>query len=99
MALSLQTEIYCGSYIVYVSEEQDAPLRQWLSERMRKMEPITKGQFLGDSDQTSRQVQFMVGDQWRRLQAVRQRYDPNERFVGYLTKSSASLNQNEWQAT
>lgn len=45
MALSLQTEIYCASYIVYESEEQDAPLRQWLSERMREMEPITKGHF------------------------------------------------------
>jgi hypothetical protein len=98
MALSLQTEVYCASYIVYEQPEQDAPLRNWLSERMREMEPVTTGQFLGDSDQTSRQVKFMGQEQWQRLQTIRAKYDPDDMFVGYLTKSAATLNQNEWES-
>jgi hypothetical protein len=97
MALSLQTEIYCASYVVYESPDQDIPLRNWLDARMREMEPFSVGQFLGDSDQTCRQVQFMGKDQWLRLQSIRAKYDPDGMFVGYLTKASATLNQNEWQ--
>jgi FAD/FMN-containing dehydrogenase len=98
MALSLQTEVYCASYVVYKSAKQDAPLRLWLSERMREMEPFTVGQFLGDSDQSSRQVQFMGEAPWLRLQQIRAEYDPGSMFVGYLAKSSETLNTNEWQA-
>lgn len=98
MALSLQSEVYCASYIVYESPEQDRPFREWLSARMGEMEPVTVGQFLGDSDQTSRQVQFMGAEQWKRFHAIRAKYDPDGMFVGYLTKSSRTLNQNEWRA-
>lgn len=96
MALSLQTPVYCASYVIYPDEKDDEKMKSWLRTSMRDMEPITQGQYLGDADQTNRQVKFMGDEQWKRLRAIYRKYDPTGRFVSYLTKSEDSLNSNEW---
>ena len=62
MAFSLQSEIYLASYVVWESPEDDDRCIGWLERAMTDLEPVTVGQYLGDSDHTRRQVQFMSDD-------------------------------------
>ncbi|MHC3472751.1 FAD-binding oxidoreductase [Streptomyces sp. 7R007] len=96
MAFSLQSEIYCASYVVHDGPERDAELRAWLDEAMAAMQPVTAGQYLGDSDFTVRQLKFMGDEQWRRLQEIRAVRDPKGLFAGYLS-AGAVTNTNHWE--
>ena len=93
MAFSLQSEIYLASYVVWESPEDDDRCIGWLERAMADLEPVTVGQYLGDSDHTRRQVQFMSDEAWARLQQVCADRDPDRLFVGYLGDST---NRNHW---
>ncbi|NJM40418.1 MAG: FAD-binding oxidoreductase [Anaerolineae bacterium] len=88
MALSLQTEIYLALYVVWESEADDARCHAWLAERMRRIESISIGQYLGDSDFAARPAKFVSDANWVRLQRIREKYDPTAMFSGYLGKSA-----------
>ncbi|MEU5341558.1 FAD-binding oxidoreductase [Streptomyces sp. NPDC020766] len=96
MAFSLQSEIYCATYVVHDEPEQDGELRAWLDDAMARMRPVTVGQYLGDSDFTVRQLKFMGDEQWRRVQEIRAVRDPKGLFVGYLSTGAVS-NTNHWE--
>ncbi|MER7184543.1 FAD-binding oxidoreductase [Streptomyces hyaluromycini] len=96
MAFSLQSEIYCASYVVYDDAGRDAELRGWLDEAMAAMQPVTAGQYLGDSDFTVRQLRFMGDEQWRRLNEIRAARDPKGVFAGHLSAGTVT-NTNHWE--
>lgn len=93
MAFSLQSEIYLASYVLWEDEADDERCIGWLEDAMADLEPVTVGQYLGDSDHTRRQVQFLSDDAWARLQQVYADRDPGLLFVGYLGEST---NRNHW---
>ena len=96
MAFSLQSEIYCATYVIHDDPARDAELRAWLDSAMADMEPVTAGQYLGDSDFTVRQLRFMGDEQWRRLREIRAAYDPKGLFAGYLSTGTVT-NTNHWE--
>ncbi|MER5184065.1 FAD-binding oxidoreductase [Streptomyces sp. NPDC002896] len=96
MAFSLQSEIYCATYVVHDEPERDGELRAWLDEAMADMQPVTAGQYLGDSDFTVRQLKFMGDEHWRQLQEIRAVRDPKALFAGYLSAGSVT-NTNHWE--
>ncbi|MFD3926099.1 FAD-binding oxidoreductase [Streptomyces sp. NPDC058614] len=96
MAFSLQSEIYCATYVIHDDPARDAELRAWLDDAMARMRPVTAGQYLGDSDFTVRQLKFMGDAQWRRLQEIRAVRDPKGLFAGYLS-AGAVTNTNHWE--
>ncbi|WP_406327728.1 FAD-binding oxidoreductase [Streptomyces sp. NBC_00203] len=96
MAFSLQSEIYCATYVIHDEPGRDAELRGWLDEAMAAMQPVTAGQYLGDSDFTVRQLKFMGDEQWERLQEIRAMRDPKGLFAGYLSAGSVT-NTNHWE--
>ncbi|ALV38308.1 FAD-binding oxidoreductase [Streptomyces sp. CdTB01] len=96
MAFSLQTEIYCATYVVHDEPGRDAELRTWLDGAMAAMQPVTAGQYLGDSDFTVRQLKFMGDEQWRRLQEIRAVRDPKGLFAGHLSTGTVT-NTNHWE--
>ncbi|MCW1966765.1 MAG: FAD-binding oxidoreductase [Anaerolineae bacterium] len=87
MALSLQTDIYLAIYTVWENEADDARCRAWLARQMQRIEPVSVGQYLGDSDFAARPSKFVSDANWQRLQTVREKYDPSRLFSGYLGKS------------
>ncbi|MEU6407823.1 FAD-binding oxidoreductase [Microbispora sp. NPDC046933] len=95
MALSLQTDVYLATYVVYEDEADDERLRGWLTDAMADLQPVTAGQYLGDSDFTTRRLRFLGDAQWRRLQDIRALRDPEGRFAGYLAEPG-ELNVNHW---
>jgi hypothetical protein len=61
------------------------------------MEPVTVGQYLGDSDFLNRQVRFMSDENYQRLERIRRDRDPVGRFVGFLCTDTSTLNTNAWE--
>jgi FAD/FMN-containing dehydrogenase len=98
MAFSLQSEIYLASYVVWESPADDSRCLSWLSEAMKDLEPVTVGQYLGDSDLSRRQVKFMSDEAWERFKSVRAAWDPDGLFVGYLAGPDGPTNRNHWEA-
>jgi FAD/FMN-containing dehydrogenase len=96
MAFDLQTEIYLATYVVSSDPDLDGPIRDWVDATMAHMEPVTAGQYLGDSDFANRQVRFMSDSHYARLQDVRRTWDPDGRIVGYLAHDETRLNRNHW---
>ncbi|KUN81247.1 FAD-binding oxidoreductase [Streptomyces griseoruber] len=96
MAFSLQSEIYCAAYVVHDDPARDGELRAWLDAAMAAMQPVTAGQYLGDSDFTVRQLRFMGDAQWRRLQGIRAARDLEGVFAGYLSAGTVT-NTNHWE--
>jgi FAD/FMN-containing dehydrogenase len=97
MAFSLQSEIYLASYVAWESPEDDERCSAWLEGAMADLEPVTVGQYLGDSDLSRRQVRFMSDEAWARFQAIRAERDPDGLFVGYLAGPDGATNRNHWE--
>ena len=64
---------------------------------MADLEPVTVGQYLGDSDLARRQVKVLSDDAWARLQEIRAVRDPDGLFVGYLAGPQGAANRNHWE--
>jgi len=97
MAFSLQTEAYVASYTVYDDPADYVRNRTWLNSAFAYAQPVTAGQYLGDSDMTNRQLRFMAPENWTRLQQVIAAWDPHGRFHRYLASNPDTLNSNHWQ--
>ena len=97
MAFSLQSEIYLASYVAWEDPADDERCTAWLEAAMADLEPVTVGQYLGDSDLSRRQVRFMSDEAWARFQAIRAERDPDGLFVGYLAGPDGASNRNHWE--
>jgi len=97
MAFSMQSEIYTATYLCYEDATDDDRLRAWLTARMAEMQPVTAGQYLGDSDLAHREVKVLGDEQFARLQEIRRARDPERLFTGYLASGPDPANANHWQ--
>lgn len=96
MALSLQAEVYIAVYTIWEDEADDEKFRGWLTSQMRRVEPITEGLFLADADLARRPAKFMADDNFRRLEELRAKHDPDGLFCSYLAAEDVPLNTNLW---
>lgn len=97
MAFSLHTDAYVAAYTVYEDPADFARNRAWVDEVFAHAEPVTAGQYLGDSDFTNRQLRFMAPENWARLQQIIAGRDPEGRFHRYLAADHEHLNHNHWE--
>ncbi|XVV10755.1 FAD-binding oxidoreductase [Actinoplanes sp. CA-131856] len=82
MAFSLQSEIYLASYVLWTSEADDERYRGWQRDAMADLDPVSAGQYLGDTD-LSRPIPFLTPSHAARLAALRDTWDPDRVFPGY----------------
>lgn len=97
MAFSMQTEIYMSIYCLWEDAVDDERCNEWVNQQMKKIESVTAGQYLGDSDFTAHQLQFMAPENYAKLEALRMHYDPDQRFHSYMAKPDTTLNLNQWE--
>ncbi|WP_109529420.1 FAD-binding oxidoreductase [Nocardia aurea] len=97
MAMSLRTNVMVGAYIIYQDAADDDRYQDWLLSAMGELEPLTIGQYWGDSDQQVRRVKCLTDDAWKRLRRIRAERDPDGVFADYLAGSVPFDNTNEWQ--
>jgi FAD/FMN-containing dehydrogenase len=96
MAFSLQSEIYLASYVLWQDPTQDTAHEAWLAAAMADLEPVTVGQYLGDSDLSRRQLRVLSDEAWARLEEIRAARDPQGLFVSFLAGPSGAANRNHW---
>ena len=89
MAFSMEANVYVATYAVWSDPADDERVQRWVTERYRALEPVSKGTYLGDADLLNRPAPFMAPDNFRRLAAIRDEYDPHRRFPGFRVKAGA----------
>ena len=97
MAFSMQSEIYNATYLVYEDAADDERARDWLTERMAELQPVTVGSYLGDSDLAHREVKVLGDAQFARLQEIRAARDPERVLTGYVAAGTDPTNTNHWE--
>jgi FAD/FMN-containing dehydrogenase len=76
MAFSLEDDVYIGLYGIWDDPTADARFQDWAIDRMREMEPLASGVQLADENLGRRPARFVSDAHLRRLDEVRERYDP-----------------------
>lgn len=82
---SISTDVEVKAYATTQAEGMDAALRQWLSERMREMEPITKGNFWATRIRPAVKCSLWAAINGGGCRRYAKEMIPMRRFVGYLT--------------
>ena len=87
VALSMDATSYGGSWAIWEKEEDDAANRKWQDEVIAIMKPFTSQHYIGETDivqDPSRVQESYSAEKWKRLEAIRAKYDPQGVFFGFL---------------
>ncbi len=84
MAFSLDAKYYYGVYAVWDDPAEEAERRAWLLRHMKALEPHSTAMALADANLEDRPARFMADDNLRRLDRIRDKYDPEHRFVQWM---------------
>ncbi|OAH09837.1 FAD-binding oxidoreductase [Streptomyces jeddahensis] len=87
MAFSALGDTYVASFAIWTDPEDDALNIRWLRDTMGAVEPLGTGHYVGEADLTadpSRAERCYAPEDWRRLEELRARYDPEGVFHTYL---------------
>lgn len=86
-AFSMVAPVYVACYSIWEEAGQDEANTTWLRTLMAALEPLAVGCYVGESDiaaNPSQVVNSFAGPNWERLQALREKYDPNGVFHSYM---------------
>jgi FAD/FMN-containing dehydrogenase len=78
---------YVAPYSIWEEAGQDQANIEWLRTLTRALEPLAVGCYVGESDiaaNPSQVVNSYARSNWERLQALREKYDPNRVFHFYM---------------
>jgi FAD/FMN-containing dehydrogenase len=84
MAYSVEDDTYIALYGVWEDPARDAQNIAWATERMRELEPHASGIQLADENLGRRPARFVSDANLARLDALRERYDPDGRFHPWM---------------
>jgi FAD/FMN-containing dehydrogenase len=84
MAYSLEDDFYYAIYAAWDDPADDEKYKNWVTERMRALEPFASGAQLADENLLHRPARFMTDESLRRLDELRAKYDPDGLFVSWL---------------
>jgi len=84
MAYSVQGELYISSNAVYYDPADDARCAHWVVDAMRRLDSISIGGQMNDENLAQHPARYMSMESAKRLDALRRKYDPHQRFPGYL---------------
>ena len=85
MAYSLQADTYLSPCGINWDAKQDAACTAWTNEVCRKLAPISIGAQMNDENMQFNKLPYLSKEASARLEAMRKKYDPERRFVSYLT--------------
>jgi FAD/FMN-containing dehydrogenase len=81
---------YLGCYAIWDKEENDDINFRWLGQTVPLMDPFAKGHYVNEVEprlNSDRIRQCFSDENWKRLQHLREKYDPNGLFHHYLGQS------------
>ncbi|WP_078492345.1 FAD-binding oxidoreductase [Streptomyces yerevanensis] len=87
MAFSLLGDTMVELVTVWDDPSQDADMHAWVIDHARQLEPVTMGNQMSADSMASRGLgpdAYFAADALSRLEALRDRWDPDRRFVSFL---------------
>lgn len=84
MAYSLQADTYLSPGIHYQDAKDDQRIAAWVSGAIAKFTPISIGPQMNDENMPQNKGPYLSKDAAVRLEAMRKKYDPENRFTGFL---------------
>jgi hypothetical protein len=91
MAFSMEDDLYIALYSVWQDPAEDRPHQAWVTEHMKKLEPLASGIQLADENLAARPFKFIADKNLARLEALRAKYDPGGMFHSYMAVPSPQL--------
>jgi hypothetical protein len=84
-------DCYVGCYVIWDKEEEDGVNYDWLSKTLPLMDPFAIGHYPNEVEprHTDRYRKCYSDEDWRRLEQLRNKYDPSGLFHHYLTQVEA----------
>jgi hypothetical protein len=92
MAFSIEGRAYLATYAIWTDPAEDERHHDWVISHTERLAALGKGVYLGDTDFTRRPDRFLSEANFRRLEEIRRRRDPDELFCSYLIAEGAELN-------
>jgi len=89
MAFSMEADLYIALYSVWENPAEDAEHQAWVTDHMKSLEPLSEGIQLADENLAARPFRFMADANYRRLEALRKKYDPTGVFHPYMGRPVA----------
>ena len=82
---------YVGCYAIWDKEENDAANYEWLKNSLPLMDPFAVGHYVNEVEPRHRNAyrKCFSGENWQRLNKLREKYDPDGVFHTYLTQEEA----------
>jgi FAD/FMN-containing dehydrogenase len=84
MAFSVEDDLDIALYSVWRDEAEDAKHQAWVTDHMKKLEPLASGIQLADENLGARPFRFIAENKFKRLEAARAKYDPAGIFHSYM---------------
>jgi len=88
MAFSMESDLYIALYGISPDASGAAASQAWVTDRMRELEPLADGIQLADENLAARPFRFMDGENLKRVEALRGRYDRDGLFHTYMSRHS-----------
>ncbi len=92
MAFSIEGRAYIAIYAIWADPAEDELHRDWVVRHSERLAVLGKGVYLGDTDFSRRPDRFLSEANFRRLEEIRRRRDPDRLFCSYLIREGAELN-------
>ena len=84
MAYSLQADTYLSPSIHYQDAKDDERIAAWVSGAIAKFRPISIGSQMNDENMPQNKGPYLSAAASTRLEAMRKKYDPENRFTGFI---------------
>lgn len=86
MALSVDADLYFGAYAIWSDPAQDERMLAWPVEQMHKLASIATGEAqMNDENMIGHKQRYMSEAASARLEIMRAKYDPEGRFLSFLS--------------
>ena len=84
MAFSMESDLYIALYGISPDAAGEAASQAWVTARMRELEHLADGIQLADENLDARPFRFLADASFKRLEALRSKYDPDGLFHSYM---------------
>jgi hypothetical protein len=84
MAYSVQADVYIAANGIYYDPADDARCASWCVEAMKRLDAVSAGAQMNDENTAGHPARYLSDSAATRLETLREKYDPQRRFPGYL---------------
>ncbi|RFU25443.1 hypothetical protein B7463_g10899, partial [Scytalidium lignicola] len=84
MAFSLESKLWMSLYAIGDNPADDKKHADYVVDSIRSMDQFSKGIQLADENLVGHPAKFMATENYKRLEALRRKYDPYGRFYSYM---------------